>query len=150
MADISQTTFWNAFPWIFKFRSQFHWSLFLRPGVHWGPDKARTRCGMQNLKIRVIRQLVRIFLKDSFQCLYCPGTLPRVAFLSLRERANFPRRDFGPEQNLDAEMNFGTPSADCLHCPANIFRTTRLSSVLLHLPQTILEASAWRTASRMF
>ena len=64
--------------------------------------------------------------------------------------ANFPRRDFGPEQNLDAEMNLVTPSADCLHCPADIVRTSRLFSRLLHLPQTILEASELRTASRVF
>ena len=72
------------------------------------------------------------------------------ALRCLRERANFPRRDFAPEQSLDAEMNFGTPSADCLHCPADIVRTSRLFSVLPHLPQTILDASALRTASRMF
>ena len=72
------------------------------------------------------------------------------AFRRLRERADFPHRDFGPEQNLDAEMNFVTPSADCPHCFADIVRTSCLSSRLLRLPQTILEASALRTASRMF
>ena len=32
MADILQTTFWNAFPWmeIFEFRLRFHWGLSLR------------------------------------------------------------------------------------------------------------------------
>ena len=41
MADISQTTFWNAFSWmkICKFRLRFHWRLFLRVQLtifqHW-------------------------------------------------------------------------------------------------------------------
>ena len=75
---------------------------------------------------------------------------PFRAFRPIRERANFPRQDFGSKQNLDAEMNFVTPSADCLHCRADIVRTSRLSSMLLHIPHPILEASALRTASRMF
>ena len=51
MADISQTTFWNAFSWmkICKFRLRFHWRLFLRVQItifqHWfrkwlGADQA--------------------------------------------------------------------------------------------------------------
>ena len=82
----------------------------------------------------MIRQPVRIFLKDSFHCLYRPERFR--AFRRLRERANFPRRDFGPEQNWDAEMIFVTPSAGCLHCPADIVRASRLSPGLPHLPQT--------------
>ena len=89
----------------------------------------------------------------------CSGKIPVTVFITpwhfhvfrrLPERANFPRRHFGPEQNLNVEMNSVTPSADCLHRPADIIRTSRLFSRLLHLPKTILEASALRTASGMF
>ena len=62
----------------------------------------------------MIWQPVGIFLKDSFCCLYRPRTLPRVSVPS--GEGEFLRRDSGQKQNLDVEINFVTPTADCLHC----------------------------------
>ena len=43
---------------------------------------------------------------------------------NFQERVKFPRRNFGREQNLDAEMKFLIASACCLHCPADSTRTS--------------------------
>ena len=59
-------------------------------------------------------------------------------------RATIPRPNFALDQNLYAEMNFLAASATCLHCRADIVRTSRLSVRLLFLPQTLLKASAVR------
>ena len=52
------------------------------------------------------------------------------AFRRLPERANFPRRDFGLEQNLDAEMNFLRTSSGHPACLQGfrIFRILRKRS----------------------
>ena len=72
------------------------------------------------------------------------GTFP-----GLRDRPTFRRRDFGLEQNLDAEMKFGKPSVSCPLCREDFVRTSGLSLYLPRLPHHIPKASALRTASRM-
>ena len=106
--------------------------------------------GLENMQIAKL-----INLHVSAACLYIPFTVLIApehfhAFHHLWERANCLHRDFGPEKTLAVEMNFLTPSAEYLHCPSDICRTSCMSSLLLHLLQMVMEVSAFWTASRMF
>ena len=123
--------------------------------IRWSLDSLIFNMGIPILIIRHFyiemapRDLLRpgedaklINLHDSATCPHIPVTVLIApehcrVFRHLRERANFP------EKTLDVEMNFLTPLADYLHCPSDIGRTSCMSSMLRHLLQMVIEASAF-------
>ena len=118
--------------------------MTVKPGVHYIGRGQDAECKLS--KSAFIQQLLRIFLKDSVHCLYHSYTLPGVSALSGEGKMSASK--FWYRSKLDAEINFLTPSATCLHCRADIVRTSRLSVTLPPLPKTLLKASAVRGALR--
>ena len=90
-----------------------------------------------------------------FPIRYPPHTVfiipkPFWVFPHVPDIKKFPRRNFGPDQNLDVEINFHTPSASCPCCCSDIVTTSAPFGNLRHLLSVVPKASAPRTMSGNF
>jgi hypothetical protein len=99
----------------------------------------QTTCGIKFFKSSYLRQTVQLFLDTVF-------IIPKhfLTFPHLPEVKKCPHRNFGQDQNLDADINFGTPSVSCPSCPPDIATISSSSETLLCLPNIVLKAPAHR------